>query len=348
MNGQAPRAQKNAAINMSQGKMSQSKMRKVAQRFLRAATSRVVTFTASAVMVVSLTGCSNGSNDALLNFLEGVGRLPGSAAGLINDDGVNAPLPPLDGKVLGSEAKGNKLLMIGDSIFAGAAPRYGNDMCRGLNPLGWRVAVEAEANRQVRFGREVLQARLSEGWDAAVVFLGTNFNGNFADYEFDLDRIVSSLSPRPTLLLTTSVFRPVQEQINEIIRKVGNTYPNVSILDWTTISTYEGVLSPDRVHPTPDGRAVLAQAISQAAGVAPISPGECLASKFTNDQLNQVIPQDTLAPPTDDESPINSSTSTIPTKSTSTTIAAPVTTTTVPLAGTIVPPASIPTPTTAN
>jgi len=310
---------------------------------------RIALVIASCTAAVALSSCTTGESESLANFLDGVGRLPGTAAGVSSEDGVNAPLPPLEGKVLGSTASGNRLLMIGDSIFAGAAPRYGNDMCRALVPLGWRVSVEAEANRQVRFGREVLQSRLSDGWDAAVVFLGTNFNGNFRDYEFDLDRIVSSLSPRPTLLLTTSLFRPVQQQINDVIRKVAANYPNVSILDWATISTYDGVLSPDRVHTTADGRAVLAQAISQAAGVAPTNPGECLSSKYTNDQLNQVVPQDTLAPPVDTpEQPSSSSTNSPSVTST--------TSTTVPVATTISPTplpsnpitTSVPPPTQAN
>ena len=243
-------------------------------------------------------GCSSTGDDDMTAFLDGIGRLPGGADA-IGEDGAPAALPPFDGPVLGSDAKGNKLLMIGDSIFAGTAARYGNDMCRALVPLGWRVAVEAEANRQIRFGRDVLSERLSEGWDAAVVFLGTNFNGNFPDYEYDLDRIVSSLAPRPTLLLTTSLFRPVQQQINDVIRRVGSKYENVRILDWTAISAIEGVLSPDKVHPSADGRAVLAQAISQASGVAPTSPGACLEAVFTDDQLDDVAPQDTLAPATD-------------------------------------------------
>jgi hypothetical protein len=174
------------------------------------------------------------------------------------------------------------------------------------------------------------------------VFLGTNFNGNFPNYQSDLDRILTSLAPRPTLVLTTSLFREVQQQINSVIQSVAATHPHVRILDWTTISAYDGVLSPDRVHPSVEGRAILAQAISQAAGVAPTSPGDCLESQFTNDQLDDVEPQDTVAPETDPEPiPAAPPASTSPT----TTPAAPVATTTPP---TTVPPTSVPATPTAN
>lgn len=302
---------------------------------------RIAVAVLSIAVAAGVSACGGSGPEDLTDFLEGVGRLPGSAGAIGEDGGINVPLPQFEGKVLGSDAKGNRLLLIGDSIFAGGAPRYGNDLCRALVPLGWRVAVEAEANQQIRFGREVLTERLSDGWDAAVVFLGTNFNGNFENYRSDLDRILTSLAPRPTLVLTTSLFRDVQQQINSVIQSVADNHPHVRILDWTTISAYDGVLSPDRVHPSVDGRAILAQAISQAAGVAPSSPGECLASRFTNDQLDDVSPQDTTAPETDPDpiaTPSDTPATTSPTTSTTVAPSQPLPTTTVP--STSVPPAS--------
>jgi hypothetical protein len=305
--------------------------------------SRLAIAMLSVAFAVGLSGCGNSDSDSFARLLEGVGRLPGSADALGEEGGINVPFPQFDGKVLGADAQGNRLLLIGDSIFAGAAPRYGNDLCRALVPLGWRVAVEAEANQQIRFGREVLTERLDDGWDAAVVFLGTNFNGNFENYQSDLDRILTSLAPRPTLVLTTSLFREVQQQINSIIQSVVENHPHVRILDWTTISAYDGVLSPDRVHPSVEGRAILAQAISQAAGVAPASPGECLASQFTNDKIDDVVPQDTTAPATDSEP--GTSANDIPANTSPTTST---TTPTVTVPAATVPPASVPPTAPAN
>lgn len=219
--------------------------------------------------------------------LTNVGRIPGinatSEAVVVN--GVRASLANLDGPVLGSIASGNRLIVIGDSILAGTASRYGGAMCAGLVPLGWRVAVEAEAAQAIGFGRTVLRDRIYEGWDAAVVFLGTNYGGNASFYEKDLTAIVTSLAPRPVLLLTASLHRSTMLQVNEVIRLVASKNPNVSVLDWSATSVQTGVLNKDRIHPTDAGRQVLVSSIASGLGSAPAGPGACLPSKYTDDSL---------------------------------------------------------------
>jgi hypothetical protein len=229
--------------------------------------------------------------------LTNVGRIPGinATSGAVVVDGVRASLANLDGPVLGTVASGNRLLVLGDSILAGTATRYSGAMCAGLVPLGWRVAVEAEAGQMVGFGRTVLRDRIYEGWDAAVVFLGTNYGGSAELYEKDLTAIVKSLAPRPTLLLTASLFRPTMQQVNQVIRIVASKNPNVSVLDWSTTSVQTGVLNRDKIHPTDAGRQVLVSSIASAVGEAPTGPGACLPSKFTDDSLvTDVMPSSTI------------------------------------------------------
>jgi hypothetical protein len=221
--------------------------------------------------------------------LEFVGRIPGvvpDSEGLVID-GVRTELPLLDGEILGPRSGGNKVLIIGDSIFAATTSRYGGAMCSALVPLGWRVAVEAESGQMVNFGRTVLRDRINEGWDAAVVFLGTNFSGNQKNYEEDLTRIVDSLAPRPTLLLTATLFRESMKLVNESIRTVAAQYPNVAVLDWGAASLQDGVLNKDKIHPTDMGRKVLVAAVSSSLGNAPKSPGACLPSKYVDDSLDE-------------------------------------------------------------
>lgn len=237
--------------------------------------------------VVSLLSACTGSGDTGLTELKFVGRVPGinSAGGALVVDGVRANLSSLEGATLGSRAAGNRVLVIGDSILAGTASRYGGAMCAALVPNGWEVAVEAEAGQMVGFGRTVVRDRITEGWDAAVVFLGTNYGGSKENYERDLTRIVESLAPRPTLLLTATLFRDTMQQVNDVIRVVASKNPHVSVLDWGTASVQPGLLNKDRVHPTDAGRAVLVASIAAALGSAPEMPGKCLASKYTDDSL---------------------------------------------------------------
>ena len=294
--------------------------------------SRVRTVAAVAG-VAALLGACTGSGRSGLTELQYVGRIPGinSAGGSVVVDGVRANLSSLEGTSLGSVAAGNRLLVIGDSILAGTASRYGGALCSAVVPLGWRVAVEAEAGQLVGFGRTVLRDRIYEGWDAAVVFLGTNYGGSKENYERDLTRIVESLAPRPTLLLTATLFRDSMQQVNEVIRVVASRSTHVSVLDWGTASVQPGLLNKDRVHPTNAGRAVLVSSIAAALGTAPETPGACLPAKFTDDSLveDDVMPATTLPGDTIPYGTTPPVATTLPVATTTTTTVVSATTTTV-------------------
>jgi hypothetical protein len=207
--------------------------------------------------------------------------------------------------------------MIGDSIFAGTTSRYNGEMCRSLVPMGWRVALEAEAGQMVGFGRTVLRDRIYEGWDAAVVFLGTNYGGIFNSYTRDLAAIVESLAPRPTLLLTPTEFRISMKEVTEAIRVVAAKNPHVSVLDWGSASLQAGVLNKDKVHPSAAGQKVLVASIAAAIGNAPSGTGACLPSKYTDDSRvdEDVMPTTSTTLPSD-----STPTSSAPTTSITTTV----------------------------
>ncbi|MFM8625396.1 MAG: SGNH/GDSL hydrolase family protein [Actinomycetota bacterium] len=239
----------------------------------------------SAMPLVS--ACSASRATPSEETLAGIGRIPGAAAsaGVVTVSGIRAMVPGVEGPVLGANSAGNRLLVVGDSILAGTASRYGGALCSALVPLGWQVAVEAEAGRMVDFGRTVVGERITEGWDATVVFLGTNYGGNEKTYETDLGRIVDSLAPRPTLLLTATLYKPTISQVNRVIRKVAARSPHVSVLDWGSASAQNGVLNRDNVHPTEAGRTLLVASIAAAVGTAPAGAGKCLPSLYTDDSL---------------------------------------------------------------
>ena len=186
------------------------------------------------------------------------------------------------------QVRGNRVLVIGDSIMASTTVRYGGAMCEALVPLGWAVAVDAEPGRFVDFGNEVLDDRLDEAadgedWDAAVVHLGSNYRGDQASYAEQLDEILSRLAPRPTLLFTVTEFRPDWAEVNEVVHEAAERYENVTIVDWETISGVPGVLTSDGLHPTPTGVQVLVDSTAAAIGSVPLSEGECLGTSFRDD-----------------------------------------------------------------
>ena len=235
---------------------------------------------------LTMTGC--GVVDFLTNrsnVVDGVGRIPGGDfASLVTlPDGVSIDFPELLGPMIGPQVGGPRVLMIGDSIMASTSSRYGNEMCDTLVQLGWQVEVEAQSGGFVDFGLKVLNERLDAGWDTAVVFLGTNFDGNQTNYENKMRQIFERLSPMPFVVLTTALFDPRQQKVNDVIMNLASDFSNVTVLDWSVIAENDGVTGTDGIHLSPDGRSVFAAAIARALEFAPTREGECLPMFFRSE-----------------------------------------------------------------
>jgi hypothetical protein len=255
---------------------------------------------AGALGALALSGCGGVGDESAdttipagpVSTLAGVGSIPDTVAPNrqaivmlptpVNDDGSAAAQ-------LGETTSGNRVLLIGDSILASTSSRYGGQMCDALEPLGWQVAVEAEPSRFIDFGNRVLDKVLDENaapeddWHAAVVFLGSNYGGDEIAYEAELREILDRLAPRPTLLFTVTEYRTAWSEVNDVVRRLGSEYDNVTLIDWEAISGLPGVLSSDRLHPTDTGRGVLAEAVANALGPAALGEGACLRSQFRDD-----------------------------------------------------------------
>jgi len=264
------------------------------------------------IALAALTGCistaESGAEASTIGTVSGVGQLPvtntkvqtaptptddpattdttgatgpGSSGG---PDSTGAPTTTSP-STIGAVAGGNRLLMIGDSLTASISQRYGGQACDGLVPLGWQVEVDAETGRFIDFGQVVLNKRLAAGWDAFVVFLGNNYGHDKATYQTWLHGILERLAPKPTVLLTTTVFRPDQAEVNEAITAEAAMFPNVSVIDWATISeSVPGLTGDDGLHLTDDGRRRLGFELAAHMGTAPMQPGKCLSTSFTDDR----------------------------------------------------------------
>lgn len=196
---------------------------------------------------------------------------------------VSTQAPPLSGQI-GARVQGNSVILIGDSVLAGTASRYGGAMCEALVPLGWNVEVDAETGQFVPWGNEVLDARLAAGWDAAVILLGNNFLGDKSAYKFELERMVTRLSPAPVVLVKVTLYRANRTLVNEAIDELAATYPNVVVVDWAALTTADRQLTgDDHLHLTGKGRRQLSAEVANVLGQAPTSPGSCLPSDYTDD-----------------------------------------------------------------
>jgi hypothetical protein len=193
-----------------------------------------------------------------------------------------------DDRTVGQRVMGNRVLMIGDSILASTAHRYGDNMCKALVPLGWRVDIEAEVSREITFGNKVLARKMSAGWDAALILLGNNYGGDPDFFLKELVKMIQTLSPRPIVLLTVTEFESKQTEVNDVIRGVGEAFDNVIVVDWASASLTPGSLGEDGLHLTDAGREVLAQTVAPYFGQSPVMPGECLGSTFHDDSAGSV------------------------------------------------------------
>ena len=255
---------------------------------------REVTLSALCVLLVACSAAASSPDESHDATIEGVGILPGSnpdtevvasapsstVAATELATTTTVPLPPI-----GSLITGNRLLMIGDSITASAAKRYGDELCDALVPLGWQVEVDAEPSRFVDFGNEVLDARLAAKWDAAYVFLGTNYLGDQLAYRRQLEKIVERLSPSPVVLLTVTLFDTTRQEVNDAITLVSAEFSNVRVVDWGSIAAANAatILRGDGHHLTNEGRLALASTVAGVLGKAPKDPGKCLGTSFSDD-----------------------------------------------------------------
>lgn len=280
------------------------------------------------------------SQSSTVGTVGGVGELPPSAVAtpaaapdsgpdtsVDTAESTTTTIPPE--QTIGAKAAGNRLLMIGDSLTASISKRYGGEACKALVPLGWKVEVDAEVGRFIDFGKLVLDKRLDAGWDAAVLFLGNNYGYDKAVFKDRLHALLLRLVPRPTVLVTTTLFRPQQEEVNAAIMEEAALFTSVTVIDWATASIDPSLTGGDGLHLTTAGRRTLAYHLAATMGIAPvIQPGECLKTKYTDDSAgspygppgNQTAPKTTVKP-----KPVVTTTTTKPSGSTGSTATTTVT-----------------------
>lgn len=256
-----------------------------------------------------VAGCSGTVSEpvAVNDTVPGVGVLPGKRTVPIDRFVVDEVAPTvttpavrpsdLDLPTIGQEVAGDRLIVIGDSILASTAPRFGGTLCDALTEAGWTVEIDAEPGRFLAFADRVLDQRLNPGdgteWSAAVMFFGSNFDGGLDGFEQLLDELLERLAPRPVLLLTVTEFQENRSEVNEIIRaRAGD---RVRIIDWARITAGEpGLLARDGLHLSSAGQNRMVTELALAIGVAPtlssVGVGTCLPTLFTDDVMPTTVP----------------------------------------------------------
>jgi hypothetical protein len=197
-----------------------------------------------------------------------------------------------EGEVAGV-VEGNRILMIGDSILASTAPRFGGPMCATVESYGWSVQIEAEEARHIEFADEVLDELIpapeagddDPPFDVVMVMLGNNYRGDIEDFAAQYDAMLRRLSPLPVVVYTVTEDEAAKAEVNDAIRTLAEQYDNVIMVDWAEKSAAEPdeLLAADDLHLSNLGRERLSLFTVAALGKTSVGEPECLDPVFTDD-----------------------------------------------------------------
>jgi lysophospholipase L1-like esterase len=247
---------------------------------------------------IALAACGSGgaaSTSGSPATVGNVGELPGtlptssSAPSTVDEPSSSSGdepfvAPPEDGGRpplrAGEIARGNRLLLLGDSVLEATSTRYGGEMCARLVPHGWAVEIDAENGRDAGVGLQVLEDRLDEGeeWDAAVVMLGNNYRKDPQQLDQQIEAILDRLAPMPVILLTVTEFEEAQAEVNYVLRTEAANHEEVDLLEWAERTAHDdSLVGADGLHLSEHGKVALTAMVRLALGDAPAgSVGECL------------------------------------------------------------------------
>ncbi len=145
---------------------------------------------------------------------------------------------------------------IGDSIMVDAAP-YLQTSLPG-------IAIDAQVGQQLAQVQAAVPQLKSEGAVGKRLIIELGTNGPFSSAQ--LTSLLDALGPaQRVVLVNTHVPRPWQQQVNDSIASVAQSYPNTVLVDWAADSAnYPQYFYPDGVHLDPDGAKYYASLLVQA------------------------------------------------------------------------------------
>ncbi|RZT85857.1 peptidoglycan-N-acetylmuramate O-acetyltransferase [Pseudonocardia sediminis] len=151
-------------------------------------------------------------------------------------------------------------LVVGDSIAIGSA-----EALRAA--LGPRTTVDGKVGRQFAAAPPIVEDWVRDHDGPVVVDLGANGTVE----QDDVDEVVRLTAtapggPRRLVLVGVEVDRRWEDPNNAVLRGAAETgAPDVVFVDWSAlVGSRPGLLGPDGVHPGPQGRTVLADAVADA------------------------------------------------------------------------------------
>lgn len=156
---------------------------------------------------------------------------------------------------------GDPVTAVGDSVMLGAE--------LGLRQRFADIDLDAEVGRQVDEVVEEISARAEAGSLRPTVVVHAGNNGTIPDGA--LDRLLDVVGERQLILLTVSVPRRWEEQVNDSLRSFAETHSEVGLVDWSRVASAEiGLKGEDDVHLTGTGVARYAELVAREVAGVPV------------------------------------------------------------------------------
>jgi hypothetical protein len=200
------------------------------------------------------------------------------------------PDQPIEGPI-GELVDGNRILLVGDSILASAAPRNEGELCDALVLFGWAAEIDAVDDRGIDFASGVLDERLTEAgqqddWDVVAFAFGSDVDGTDADavaaFGSELAALIERVAPRPVLLYTLVDVGADRAAVNDVIRQQPQSHQNALVIEFSDAGD-DGVAVVDDSGRTltDDGMKRFSIRTAAAVGDAPgDGEGACLPSDY--------------------------------------------------------------------
>jgi hypothetical protein len=129
----------------------------------------------------------------------------------------------------------NRIFLLGDSVMGTMRPSNTDEARKVLEPLGWKVTLDAVDGRFADEAITVLRQRRREIGQVVVILIGNNYGGNEQLMGQQLDTMLALLDGVPRIVfLTVEEVVAKQAQVNAELRRIAAD-PRVSLVDWNAI-----------------------------------------------------------------------------------------------------------------
>lgn len=137
-----------------------------------------------------------------------------------------------------------KIILIGDSVPAGAIPQFQAAFPNGL--------IDAVVGRQLYTGQDILASHTQAGYAPDLIVYSIGDNGVATKEQ--VEALISAAGDKPVILVTVRVPLALQDMNNQLFAQVAAVHDNVSIADWYAVSAnHAEYFWDDGTHLRPEG-----------------------------------------------------------------------------------------------